>query len=61
MPAYEYNCVNCETSHIKIRGMQEDDPGYRCETCGYQLVRVYSSIGAVFNGPGFYTTDNRKV
>jgi predicted nucleic acid-binding Zn ribbon protein len=24
------------------------------------LVRVYSNVGALFNGSGFYSTDNRK-
>ncbi|MGH7238528.1 MAG: FmdB family zinc ribbon protein, partial [Candidatus Saccharimonadales bacterium] len=30
-----------------------------CEECGRQMVRVFSPIGAVFKGTGFYRTDNR--
>ena len=61
MPVYEYKCTgNCEGIVIKQRSIKEDDPGYECETCTLPLERVYSSVGAVFNGSGFYSTDNRK-
>ena len=60
MPAYEYKCESCKTDYTKVRGIKEDDPGYDCETCNLPLVRVYSNVGAVFNGSGFYSTDNRK-
>jgi putative FmdB family regulatory protein len=60
MPSYEYACMNCNKDFIKNRGINEDDPGYRCDTCDYSLIRVYSNVGAVFNGSGFYSTDNRK-
>lgn len=60
MALYEYSCINCDINVTKQRSMSEDDPGYSCETCGYALARVYSSVGAVFNGSGFYSTDNRK-
>lgn len=59
MPNYEYDCMSCAIRYIKIRSISENDPGYKCDTCNKELVRVYSNIGAVFNGPGFYTTDNR--
>lgn len=60
MPAYEYDCMSCAKRYIKVRPMSDSDPGYSCETCNKDLVRVYSNIGAVFNGSGFYSTDNRK-
>ena len=61
MPSYEYICnANCNKIVIKERSIKEDDPGYECETCTLPLERVYSSVGAVFNGSGFYSTDNRK-
>jgi predicted nucleic acid-binding Zn ribbon protein len=50
----------CGTRYTKERSIKENDPGYDCETCNLPLVRVYSSVGAVFNGSGFYSTDNRK-
>ena len=61
MPVYEYKCTGkCKGIVIKQRSIKEDDPGYECETCTLPLERVYSSVGAVFNGSGFYSTDNRK-
>lgn len=60
MPAYEYDCMPCGERFVKVRSINDVDPGYSCETCNKPLVRVYSNIGAVFNGSGFYTTDNRK-
>jgi putative FmdB family regulatory protein len=60
MPVYDYRCDNCDKVIPKTRGIKEDDPGYECETCTLPLVRVYSNFGVVLNGPGFYSTDNRK-
>jgi putative FmdB family regulatory protein len=61
MPVYEYNCSgSCEGIVVKTRGIREEDPGYSCDTCNQPLIRVYSNVGAVFNGSGFYSTDNRK-
>jgi putative FmdB family regulatory protein len=60
MPKYEYDCMPCGERYIKERSIKENDPGYQCEACNHKLVRVYSNVGAVFNGSGFYSTDNRK-
>lgn len=61
MPNYEYECTKCNTKYDKFRSMNDDDPGYSCDTCNVDLVRVYFNVGITFNGPGFYKTDNRKV
>jgi putative FmdB family regulatory protein len=60
MPSYEYDCMSCAKRYVKIRSMSDNDPGYSCDTCGKTLVRVFSNAGVVFNGSGFYRTDNRK-
>jgi putative FmdB family regulatory protein len=60
MPAYEYKCESCNIEYTKVRSITENDPGYDCESCNLPLVRIYSKVGAVFNGSGFYSTDNRK-
>lgn len=60
MPSYEYDCMSCAERYTKTRSISEDDPGYSCDNCGKQLVRVYSKIGVQFNGKGFYTTDYGK-
>ena len=61
MALYEYDCMPCAKRYIKDRSVKEEDPGYKCDTCNHTLVRVYSNVGAVFNGSGFYSTDNRRV
>ena len=60
MALYEYDCMRCAERYIKERSIKDNDPGYKCEACNFSLVRVYSNVGAVFNGSGFYSTDSRK-
>ena len=60
MALYEYDCMRCAQRYTKERSIKDNDPGYKCEICNAGLVRVYSNVGAVFNGNGFYSTDNRK-
>jgi putative FmdB family regulatory protein len=60
MPTYDYTCPECKTVVQKFRSMMDDDPGYNCETCNSALNRVYLNAGFILNGPGFYSTDNRK-
>lgn len=60
MAIYEYSCTNCKDNFIKQRPIGSEDPGYKCDVCNSDLNRVYSNVGAVFNGSGFYSTDNRK-
>ena len=57
MPSYQYECKDCQTKLTVSRGISEDDPGYQCDTCKKDMIKVYS-IGAVtFNGSGFYSKD----
>ena len=37
-----------------------DDPLTVCEACGGPLRKVYSAVGIVFKGSGFYRTDSRN-
>jgi putative FmdB family regulatory protein len=60
MALYEYDCMPCAQRYTKERSIKEEDPGYRCEVCNRSLVRVYSVVETIFNGSGFYKTDNRK-
>lgn len=57
MPSYEYDCMSCAKRYIKLRSINDNDPGYNCEDCNKPLVRVYSNTGVIFNGSGFYKTD----
>ena len=57
MPVYEYKCKKCEINKQIARPFSEQDPGYTCNTCNSNLVRVYSNVGVAFKGGGFYSTD----
>jgi putative FmdB family regulatory protein len=58
MPTYEYECQAC---HQRVEAVQRfTDPALTvCEHCGGQLRKVFSAVGVVFKGSGFYKTDSR--
>ena len=57
MPKYDYKCNKCFSQVEFERGLGEDrEPS----CCGNTMIRVWGSIGVIFNGPGFYSTDNKK-
>lgn len=57
MAIYEYKCLRCDTIIQVNRGISEEDPGYKCDTCNSELKRVYSLGAITFNGSGFYSKD----
>jgi putative FmdB family regulatory protein len=59
MPTYEYRCTNCG-EHLEVVQSFSDDPLTECPNCGGQLRKVFSPVGIVFKGSGFYKTDNRS-
>ncbi len=59
MPTYEYACTSCG-QHLEVVQSFKDDPLTTCETCGGTLRKVFSPIGVVFKGSGFYKTDSRS-
>jgi putative FmdB family regulatory protein len=58
MPTYEYACVECG-SHIEVVQSMSDPPLAVCAASGGRLRKVFSPIGIVFKGSGFYRTDSR--
>ena len=58
MPTYEYACTECG-EHIEVVQSMSDAPLTTCATCGGRLRKVFSPIGVVFKGSGFYRTDSR--
>lgn len=58
MPTYEYACVECG-NHIEVVQSMSDPPLAVCAACGGRLRKVFSPIGIVFKGSGFYRTDSR--
>jgi putative FmdB family regulatory protein len=57
MPIYEYECSDCKQRYTFSRSINDEDPGYECDTCNLSLTRVYSLGAVTFNGSGFYRTD----
>lgn len=60
MPTYEYECQTC---HEQVEVVQRfTDPALTvCEHCGGELRKVFSAVGVVFKGSGFYKTDSRTA
>lgn len=58
MPLYEYRCTVCNhlfEVHHEVGGA----PG-PCPVCGGTPRRIFTSVGLIFKGSGFHTTDYRK-
>jgi putative FmdB family regulatory protein len=59
MPTYEYRCIDCGQD-IEVFQSFTDDPLTMCSTCGGTLRKVFSPVGVVLKGSGFYRTDSRS-
>ncbi len=60
MPIYAYKCQNCDHAFDKFQHFT-DDPLTLCPVCHEEALRkVYSPVGIVFKGKGFYATDHRS-
>jgi len=59
MPTYEYCCATCGYD-FEARQKFQDEPLTVCPKCGSALHKVFSSVGVVFKGSGFYSTDNHS-
>jgi putative FmdB family regulatory protein len=58
MPTYEYACTECG-DRTEVMQSIADAPLTTCTVCGGQLRKVFSPVGIVFKGSGFYRTDSR--
>ncbi|MGN6795370.1 MAG: FmdB family zinc ribbon protein [Streptosporangiaceae bacterium] len=58
MPTYQYACTECGDQSEVVQRFS-DDPLTVCGVCGGRLRKVYSAVGIVFKGSGFYRTDSR--
>ena len=56
MPIYEYACTSCGERTEAKQGF-DDPPLEECPNCGGKLRKLYSPVGIVFKGSGFYSTD----
>ena len=58
MPTYEYACTECGDRTEVVQSIS-DAPPTTCTVCGGPLRKVFSPVGIVFKGSGFYRTDSR--
>jgi putative FmdB family regulatory protein len=59
VPTYQYACTECDHRFDAIQSFS--DPSLtECPVCGGKLRKVFSSVGIVFKGSGFYRTDSRS-
>jgi putative FmdB family regulatory protein len=59
VPTYQYTCTECG-SQLEAVQKFSDDPLTVCDNCGGRLRKVFSPVGIVFKGSGFYRTDSRN-
>ena len=59
MPTYQYQC---ESEHeFEVFQSFSDAAIDTCPECGAKARKVYSNVGVVFKGSGFYKTDSVKT
>ena len=60
MPTYQYRCTDCGTDLEAVQKFT--DPALTdCPECDGGLRKVFSAVGVVFKGSGFYATDSRAA
>ena len=59
MPTYQYACTACGDKLEAVQSFTEDALT-ECPACSGALRKVYSAVGVVFKGSGWYINDSRK-
>ena len=59
MPTYQYACTACDHEFEAFQSFTEDSLT-ECPECKGEIKKVYSAVGVVFKGSGFYKTDSAK-
>ncbi len=60
VPTYQYSCTACGSA-LEAQQRFSDDPLTVCPECGGNLRKVFSAVGVVFKGSGFYRNDSRAA
>ncbi|MGW4271218.1 FmdB family zinc ribbon protein [Streptomyces seoulensis] len=58
MPTYQYQCTECGEGLEAVQKFT-DDALTECPNCAGRLKKVFSAVGIVFKGSGFYRNDSR--
>ena len=59
MPTYQYACTACGHQLEAVQSFS-DDPLTQCPACQGRLRKLFSAVGIVFKGSGFYRNDARN-
>jgi putative FmdB family regulatory protein len=60
VPTYQYQCTECG-ENLEVVQKFTDDALTICPNCQGSLRKIYSAVGIVFKGSGFYRTDSRSA
>jgi putative FmdB family regulatory protein len=60
VPTYQYACTACGHQLEAVQSFA-DEPLTECPACEGRLRKLFSSVGIVFKGSGFYRTDSRSA
>jgi len=60
MPIYSYKCPKCGNVFEKMEKASDNGKIARCESCNSQALRIFSPVGIIFKGSGFYSTDYKS-
>ena len=60
MPTYQYACTDCGKQLEAVQKFT-DNALTVCPACQGRLRKVFSAVGVVFKGSGFYRTDSRAA
>ncbi|MEV0845311.1 FmdB family zinc ribbon protein [Streptomyces sp. NPDC049954] len=58
MPTYQYQCTECGEGLEAVQKFTDDSLTV-CPNCDGRLKKVFSAVGIVFKGSGFYRNDSR--
>lgn len=58
MPTYQYQCTECGEGLEAVQKFT-DNALTECPSCKGRLKKVFSAVGIVFKGSGFYRNDSR--
>ena len=58
VPTYQYACTACAHQLEAVQSFK-DEPLTVCPECEGRLRKLFSSVGVVFKGSGFYRNDSR--
>jgi putative FmdB family regulatory protein len=60
LPTYQYACTACGHQLEAVQSFT-DDALVECPECAGRLRKLFSGVGIVFKGSGFYRTDSRSA